>query len=105
MSNHQPSGAEYFVIIADQKKKNKYLELLGRYGVKGIQVIYGHGSASPSVLKAAFGLEVEQHKVIITCLLKKENAAKLIDVLYKEYHFNKPNTGIAFGIAVEGLAF
>ena len=30
---------------------------------------------------------------------------ELIEVLYKDYRFDQPNTGIAFCVAVEGLAF
>lgn len=99
------SGLQYFVIIAEQKKKKKFLSLLGDYDARGIQTVYGHGSMSPGAIAAAFGFEAEQGKVLITCLLKRENAEKLLETLYREYHFDRPNTGIAFGISVEGLAF
>ena len=42
---------------------------------------------------------------MISCLLKTERAKELIALLCKEYRFDKPNTGIAFGVPVEGLAF
>ena len=105
MSDNKESALQYFVIIAAQKQKKKFLSLLCDYGARGTEVVYGHGSMSPSALAAAFGLEAEQGRVLITCLLKTERARELTDVLYKEYHFDKPNTGIAFGITVEGLAF
>lgn len=105
MSDTQSKSLQYFVIIAEQKKKNKFLALLDDFGARGVEVVYGHGSMSPSAIAAAFGFEAEQGKVLISCLLRTENAKKLIDVLYSEYKFNKPNTGIAFGIPVEGLAF
>lgn len=105
MHNAQGEGLQYFVIIAEQKKKNKFLSLLGDYGARGIEIVYGHGSMSPSAIAAAFGFEAEQGKVMIICLVKNDSARQLIDVLYRDYKFNKPNTGIAFGISVEGLAF
>lgn len=105
MSDAQMKGLQYFVIIAEQKKKNKFLALLSDHGARGIETVYGHGSMSPSAIAAAFGFEAEQGKVIISCLLKNENAKELINILYREYKFDKPNTGIAFGISVEGLAF
>ena len=105
MSDAQTTRLQYFVIIADQKKKNKFLSLLDDYGARSIQTVYGHGSMSPSAIAAAFGFEAEQGKVMITCLLKNDSARALIDVLYRDYKFDKPNTGIAFGISVEGLAF
>ena len=96
---------QYFVIIVEQKKKNKFLSLLGDYGASAIKIVYGHSSMSPSTIAATFGFEAEQSKVIIFSLLKFEKAKELIDVLFKEYKFNKPNTGIAFSVSVEGLAF
>lgn len=105
MSDTPTTGLQYFVIIAEQKKKNKFLALLDSHGARGIQTVYGHGSMSPSAIAAAFGFEAEQGKVLITCLIKSENAKELIDILYDEYQFSKPNTGIAFGISVKGFSF
>ena len=105
MGDAQIKGVQYFVLIAEQKKKNKFLSLLGEYGARGIETVYGRGSMSPGAIAAAFGFEAEQGKVIITCLVKDEKAGELIEVLYKDHKFDRPNTGIAFGISVEGLMF
>lgn len=99
------NSLQHLVIIADQKKKDRFLRLLNEYGAHGIETVYGHGSMSPSALAAAFGLDAEQGKVLITCLLRSEKAMQLIETLYRDYKFDKPNTGIAFSIPVEGLAF
>ena len=98
-------GVQYFVIIAEQDKKKKLLALLNDHGARGIETIYAHGSMSPSAIAAAFGFETKQVKVMISCLLSKEKARKVIDILYKDFKFDKPNTGIAFSIDVEGLSF
>lgn len=105
MRDVQNSSLQYFMIITEQKKKNKFLSLLDDHGAKGIETVYGHGSMSPRAIAAAFGFEAEQSKVLISCLVKSEEAKKLIEILYRDYHFDKPNTGIAFGISVEGLVF
>ncbi len=105
MSDSQKSSLQYFVIIAEQKKKDKFLALLGENGAHGIETVYAHGSMSPSAIAAAFGFEAEQGKVFISCVVKTETAKKLMNTLYHDYKFNKPNTGIAFSISVEGLAF
>lgn len=105
MSEAQSKGLQYLVIIAEQKKKNKFLSLLNDHGARVVETVYGRGSMSPSAIAAAFGFEAEQGKVLISCLVKYESAEKLIDILYNDYKFSKPNTGIAFGIPVEGLAF
>lgn len=105
MSDAPMKGLQYLVIIAEQKKKNKFLSLLYDHGARGIETVYGHGSMSPSAIAAAFGFDAEQGKVLITCLVKTDTAKELIKVLYHDYNFNKPNTGIAFSIPIEGLAF
>ena len=105
MSEKTINGLQYFVIIADQKKKNKFLTLLNEHEANAIETVYGHGSMNTSAIAAAFGFEIRQNRVLITCLIKTENAKKLIDILYNDYKFSQPNTGIAFGISVEGLGF
>lgn len=99
------NNLQYFVIIAPQKKKKRFLSLLCDYGAHGTEVVYGRGSVGPSALAAAFGLEANGNRVMISCILKTDRAKELIEVLYREYQFSKPNTGIAFGISIEGLAF
>ena len=105
MRDIQVNGLQYFVIIAEQNKKKKFLTLLDEFEARGIEIVYAHGSMSPSAVVAAFGFESEQKKVMLSCLLKRERARQLLDTLYKDYKFDMPNTGIAFSIPVEGLAF
>ena len=99
------NGLQYFVIIAKTRKKAKILSMLADHGAHAVEVVYAKGSMSPSALAAAFGFEAEQNKVMISCLLKHENAKEVLRVLYKNYKFDKPNTGIAFSFSVEGFAF
>lgn len=105
MSQNKMSNVQYFVIIAEKKKKNKFLTLLGKNDAHAIDVAYAHGSIKPNTIAAAFGFESRQAKVVISCLLKTEKAKELIGILEKDYKFNKPNTGIAFSVSVEGLAY
>ena len=98
-------GLQYVVLIAPQKKKNIFLSLLHELDGHGIETVYGHGSVSQSALAAAFGLEAEQTRVMISALLRREKAEELMEVLYRDHKFSEPNTGIAFSVAVEGLAF
>lgn len=96
---------QYAVIIAPQKKKNKFLSLLADLGAHGVETVYAHGSMSPGALSAAFGLEAEQGKVMVSGLLRYEKAEELMALLYRDHKFSEPNTGIAFCVPVEGLAF
>ncbi len=94
---------QYFILICDRKKKNTFIELLSASGAVGIETIYARGSARAGVLAKAFGFEVEEHKVVISGLLKTSRAVKLTRKLCEEYGFNHPNTGVAFSIPVDGL--
>ena len=105
MSNEKSISLQYLVIIAEQKKKDKFITLLTENDAHEIRTIYGRGSMSPGAIAAAFGFEAEQGKVIISCLVTTEKAKQLINTLYTDYKFKKPNTGIAFAVPVEGLAF
>lgn len=105
MSEAHMSKLQYFVIIAEQKKKKRFLNLLSDHGARGIEVVYGRGSMSPSAIAAAFGFAAEQGKVCISCLVKTETARELMSILYRDHDFDKQNTGIAFSVSVEGLAF
>ena len=97
---------QHLVLIVDQKKKDDFLSLIYEYGAHGVDIVYGRGSVpAHHSLAAAFGFEVERHKVVITCLMKKDKTEELMKLLYTEYEFEKPNTGIAYSIPIEGLAF
>ena len=96
---------QYFVIIGNTKLRKQFSALLKENGAHSIETIYGRGSVGKSILAQAFGLDSSQKRAIISCLLVAENAKKVIDVLYKEYKFNKANTGIAFSVPIEKLSF
>lgn len=105
MENQKIEKLQNFIIVAKPKLKEKLSALLIENGAHSINTVYGHGSVSKSILAQVFGLDAEQTKVIISCLVKTDSAKKLIDILYNEYNFNKPNTGVAFTLPVEGLMF
>ncbi len=50
------------------------------------------------------GLVPEEHKVLITCLISRGKVDKVMEMLEREFHFNRPNTGIAFTIPIEKLS-
>ncbi len=98
-------GIQYFVIIVNRNDKKKYCELAKEYHAFGIQVMYAKGSYEASILSKAFGLNVERKKVFITCLLHKNDAIRLIETLNNVYHFDKPNTGVAYSINIESVGY
>ena len=105
MEEKVTTGLQYFVIIGKTKLREKFTAMLIENGAHSIDTIYGRGSVGKSILAQAFGLDGENKKVIISCLLPTENAQRVIDVLYNEFHFNKANTGIAFSVPIQKLLF
>ena len=99
------NSLQYFTIITSTKSEKSIIKLLNENCAHVIEIIYGHGSATKGVLAQAFGFDTEEKKLLITCLVPTNVAKNLIDILYDEYNFNKPNTGIAFSMKVEGLLF
>ncbi len=99
------SKLQYFALICNPKQKEKFHSLLKEYGAHGINTVSARGSVTKSVLAQAFGLDATDKKLFITSLLPADRAKELIKVLHEEYKFDKPNTGIAYTVPVEGLLF
>jgi len=96
---------EFFIIIADRKKKKSLITLLTQSGARIINTLYGTGSAKVNSFADAFGFIPEENKIVITCLLSADKSDILIETLNKEFNFDKQNTGIAFTVPVEGLSY
>lgn len=95
----------YLMVIADRKKKDEIAAVLCQNSARVNLAMYGEGSVKAGTVQKVFGFVPEQHKVIVTCLLTQERADAIIQILNTEYHFYKPNTGIAFTIPVDGLSY
>ncbi|NLL78033.1 MAG: hypothetical protein GX235_12460 [Clostridiales bacterium] len=91
---------EFFTIIAGRKLKDSLIESLSEEGGRLITVMYGKGSVKSDYLRDMFGLVPEENKVVITCLLPLQKTDAVSDMLVKKFHFDKPNTGIAFTIPI-----
>ena len=99
------NNLQYLVIISKTKLKDKFMKLLNENGGKGLNTIYGKGSVSSSVLMQSFGLDSDTKRLFLQCLISSENAKNVLQILVEKYNFNKPNSGIAFTIPVQGLVF
>ncbi len=99
------SNLQYLVIISKTKLKDKFMKLLTENNGKGVITIYGKGSVSSNVLAQSFGLDSDTTRLILQCLITTESAKNVLQILIDKFNFNKPNSGIAFTIPVEGLMF
>jgi hypothetical protein len=106
MSSDGNSPIVFLTLIAGRKRKDSLLTLLSDMGARVTNTIYGKSSVrANSSLMEVFGFVPEENKIIITCLLPREKANMVLKMLVKKFHFDKPNTGIAFTVAVECLSF
>ena len=96
---------EFFIIIAGRQMKDELLGAVTGAGGRLTHTIYGRGSVKASLLMDALGLVPEENKVIITTLISHDKSDALFETLTGEFDFNKPNTGIAFTIPIEGLSY
>jgi len=100
------SSIVYMVIIADREQRKSLLSELAKRNCHIINTVYAHGSVrTSSTLLSAFGFVPDEHKIMITCLTDHASGDALLDALETKYNFDKPNTGIAFTIPVEGLSY
>lgn len=106
MSGDKRKNIVYLILIAGRKLQSSLLDFLSDEDAKVVHILYGKGAASakPSLVEA-FGFTPEENKVIITCVLTREKADNVLGLLVRKYNFDKPNTGIAFTINVDGLSF
>lgn len=102
---HATEDIVCMTVIAGRKKKISLLDAIIENGGKLVNVEFGLGSAYVSLLNEAIGFDPENKKVIIICLMKRCNSEKLLHVLVEKYHFDKPNTGIAYTVALDKLSF
>ena len=95
----------FLTIIAGRKQKDALLAALLGTGVHLINTTYAHGTVSAGILQSTLGLVPEKAKVVLTCVLPGEKSNAVFALLTEKFHFDKPNTGIAFTVPVDGISF
>ena len=96
---------KHMVLIAGRNQKDRLLTALSESGGPLLNFHYGRGSVKASFLMDTYGLVPEENKIIITCMVTDKEADAIFNMLEKDFHFDKPNTGIAFTIPVKKLSF
>ena len=96
---------EYLTLIAGRKSRAALVHALSEAGGRLIKIVYAKGSVHSNYLLDMFGLVPEENKVVITCLLPHDKAEAVLQMLVDQFHFDQPNTGIAFTVPVEKLSY
>lgn len=97
-------GVHFITLIAGRKQKDDLLKFLLESKCHLIDVVYAKGSVKSGYFKDMLGLVPEEKKVMITCLISGNLSSQLLDQLVTKFHFDKPNTGIAFIVPVDKLS-
>ena len=103
MSNE--SNIQFFVLIAERKRREALLQEICKFGGRVINSVYARGSVKASAFQDAFSFVPDENKVMICCLMPKENVDAAFNALTEKYHFDMPNTGIAFTVPLMGLSY
>jgi len=92
-------------IIAERKQKDALLTALLEAGMRLVNTAYGKGTVKASYLQTTLGLVPEKAKAIIICASTETKAETVLQMLIKDFHFDRPNTGIAFTISIDKVSF
>ncbi len=95
---------ESLTLIAGRKHKDALLDALSGSGGRLLRIVYGKGSTKINYIKNMLGFVPEENKVLITCLLPSDKTDAVLNMLIEKFHFDRPNTGIAFTVPVERLS-
>ncbi|MDR0854948.1 MAG: hypothetical protein LBN25_01110 [Christensenellaceae bacterium] len=90
-------------VIAQRGLKQDLVNGVAEHGGLLINTVYGRGFVKSNDFLEAFGFVNESDKIVITALTAAANVDKIFAMLNERFEFNKPNTGIAFTIPVNGL--
>lgn len=87
--------------IVDYSLDHKITELYKKYELPISLITHGHGAANSDIYDIlGFG---ESKKIIVFNILTEAMEKRLYQILHTEMKFNKPGTGIAFSIPINGV--
>ncbi len=104
LAQEKSTGIVFWMIIAGRKKNDALLSALLEEGAHLTNTIYGRGTVEANYLQNVLGLVPEEHKAMIMCVLPDSKTDAVTEMLVEKFHFDQPNTGIAFTIPIEHLS-
>ena len=95
------SDLRFLFIISKRNQKETILKELLKHELLLCDVVYGTGWVKNNSFFSALGLVSEQNKIVFLGLIDKSSVDGIFAMLNEQFHFDQPNTGIAFTIPVE----
>ena len=105
MHSDHKDNIVFLALIAGRKQQRALLAALSETGIHLLNATYGKGTVKASYLQNTLGLLPEENKVVITCVLTRDKSNVILEMLTDRFHFDSPNTGIAFTMPIDSLSF
>ena len=105
MKREESEKIVFLTLIAERDNREVLLNALSESGIHLVNTSFGRGFVESDYLKHTFGLDKEARKVIFTCVSTRTKVDNILERLTDEFDFNDPDTGIAFTIPIEKLAY
>ncbi len=94
----------FLIIVAGRHQRHALLDELLKMDCRIVNSLYGKGSVKAGHLVEMLGFVPEENKVVITCILPRDKADGVFELLLSDFAFGKPNTGIAFTIPITAIS-
>lgn len=88
-------------VVVDEKKASKVIVEAKRHGVRGATVMLGRGTIKNKWLNA-IGV-MDSRKEVVIMGMDTATGREVMSSLSEKFHFEKPNRGIAFAVAMQGI--
>lgn len=98
LNNSELAAFELIYVIVNYGQGSKLLHRAMHHGISGGTIMLGKGTVNNRILDF-LGIS-EERKEIVTMVSNRVKAEQVLDLLNQEFHFEKPNHGIAFTISV-----
>ena len=98
MINADEINIELLIVIVNNGLGSKILKYAKQNGITGGTIFLGKGTAANRILEF-FDL-YDVRKELVLMMAEKTTANKVLEKINKEFHFQRPNHGIAFSTSV-----
>jgi len=91
------------ITFVKHRISDKVVDAMKKAGATGATIIPARGTGIHEA-KSFFGLSIEDHTEIILFLVEEHVVERMMKVISKAGHFEKPGTGIAIVMPVEHIS-
>lgn len=105
MNHPEKDSIVFLTVIAGRKQEEALLTALLEAGMRLVSAVYGRGTVTANYLLNTFGLIAEEKKVIITCASTQSKVDAVLALLVNRFHFDQPNTGIAYTSHIDKVSY